>query len=224
MGKVLKFLFSRSRPPSHQVHAFHKVFLLVLVNRKNRFSLSSSILAVTHRSPQNYYFFFPFLSPALVVSIFFLSRLSASQHAFRVYTCWLASFPIKFIFNFFSFTSLEMIFYFEIIFWGFSCHLRMCGCGGDGESMGRTRAAFIKCFFLENWVNKCLWGTSCPEHPASCNLTDGKFSRALPTPPESRETCSDFHYFSDFMLMCMVRAKPKNHKHMRSIHKVPPTH
>ena len=49
------------------MHASQKFFFSLLVNRKNRFSLLSSILAVTRRSPQNYYFF-----SALVVGIFFL--------------------------------------------------------------------------------------------------------------------------------------------------------
>lgn len=52
MRKGAQILFSRS--PSSA--CLSEVFSL-LVNGKNRFSLSSSILAVTRRSPQNYYFF-----------------------------------------------------------------------------------------------------------------------------------------------------------------------
>lgn len=64
---------------------------------------------------------------------FFSSFRLPSQHAFTVYTCWLESFPIKFILSSSPSPIREMIFYFGIIFRGLAC--RSGGGRGEGTAV-----------------------------------------------------------------------------------------
>lgn len=84
-----------------------------------------------------------------------------------------------------------MIFRFEIIFWGFSCHLGRSGRGRDGN----MSAAF------ENWVNKCLWGASCPDQPSIVHFDRWK----LFSVPRNKKKHSHFHYFP--LISCWCEGK-----------------
>lgn len=84
-----------------------------------------------------------------------------------------------------------MIFRFEIIFWGFSCHLGWSGRGRDGN----MSAAF------ENWVNKCLWGASCPDQPSIVHFDRWK----LFSVPRNKKKHSHFHYFP--LISCWCEGK-----------------
>lgn len=89
----------------------------------------------------------------------------------------------------------------------------------DAERCGRneeTRPLFSK---KNIWVNKCLWGTSCPDHQhhAIWQMENFLFT--------DERKHSDFHYLlSSASLLpsslphfhADVKAKPKNHKHMWS--------